>query len=248
MVSPRADHGDQRRLSRKLTIEPSTPLETAEDVHGNDVVTLRAPYVDRAIDIAFESMVSRRVESSEHTILPKTLLNPGYRKPSALTQAGLEISDAAAFLRSRYARDRDLAEAIVDFVYDEIVYTKGVTDVSTTAVDAFFMRRGVCQDYAHVALSIARACGISARYVSGHLLGEGATHAWVEFLFPADGGGGISVSFDPTYGAATTIRYVVIAVGRDYADVAPTSGTYTAPYAGTLEARTNVSVVSVSHR
>ena len=70
-------------------------------------------------------------------------------------------------------------------------YAHGVTGVKTTAAEAFALRQGVCQDYAHVMLALCRACGLPARYVSGHLLGEGGTHAWVEVLLPDPAGMGL---------------------------------------------------------
>ncbi len=69
-------------------------------------------------------------------------------------------------------------------------YSHDRTTVFTTAAEAFALRAGVCQDYSHVLLSLCRYCGLPARYVSGHLLGEGGTHAWVEVLI-ADGEGGV---------------------------------------------------------
>ena len=65
-----------------------------------------------------------------------------------------------------------------------MAYTHGVTGVRTTAAEAFALRRGVCQDYAHIMLALCRLCDLPARYVSGHLLGEGGTHAWVDVLLP----------------------------------------------------------------
>jgi transglutaminase-like putative cysteine protease len=127
-----------------------------------------------------------------------------------------------------------------------MIYTKGVTDVFTTAAVAFSMRRGVCQDYAHIAIALSRACGLSARYVSGHLLGEGATHAWVEFLVPAGRKHARVVSLDPTNGCATNLRYIVIAVGRDYDDVAPTSGVFIGNAPGAVDSRQSVRLTDVS--
>ena len=69
-------------------------------------------------------------------------------------------------------------------VHDHLRYDWGVTSIATTAAEAWAGGAGVCQDYAHCMLALARLCGLSARYVSGHLLGEGGTHAWVEILVP----------------------------------------------------------------
>ena len=108
--------------------------------------------------------------------------------------------------------------------------------VATTAAEAWAGGVGVCQDYAHCMLALARLCGLSARYVSGHLLGEGGTHAWVEVLVPhpREPEASRAVAFDPTHVRRAGLRYVTVAVGRDYADVAPTSGTYEGPSEGEL--------------
>jgi transglutaminase-like putative cysteine protease len=121
-------------------------------------------------------------------------------------------------------------------------YTRGVTGVSTTAAEAFALGGGVCQDYAHVMLALCRLCGLPARYVSGHLLGEGATHAWIEVLLP-DGDGAVAHAFDPTHGVRTGLRHLTVATGRDYADVAPTSGTFRAGPSGALTSRQRVTLM-----
>ena len=84
-------------------------------------------------------------------------------------------------------------------------------------------------------VTLCRLAGIPARYVSGHLLGEGGSHAWVEALVP-DGTrthSRIVHAFDPTEGCRTGPRHLTVAVGRDYADVAPMSGSYTSSIPGT---------------
>jgi transglutaminase-like putative cysteine protease len=83
-------------------------------------------------------------------------------------------------------------------------------------------------------LALCRAAGLSARYVSGHMLAEGGSHAWVEVLLPRDDGRFRAVAFDPTNRCRPNLRYTIVAVGRDYRDVAPTSGSFTAPYNGRL--------------
>ena len=143
----------------------------------------------------------------------------------------------------RYARRRQddlaLATRINQYVYAHFTYGHGDTGVHTAAAEAFRLARGVCQDYAHVMLALCRCCGIPARYVSGHLLGEGGTHAWVEVLLrdPTIRGEWTAYPFDPTHGRVPGLNYLTIAVGRDYGDVAPTSGSFRAPYAGHLSTK-----------
>jgi transglutaminase-like putative cysteine protease len=98
-------------------------------------------------------------------------------------------------------------------------------------------------------LALCRACGLPARYVSGHLVGEGGTHAWVEVVLPTRDGTGdaIAWTFDPTHASRGGLNYVTIAVGGDYSDVAPTSGTYVAPVRGRLSTRKRVSLTSLDY-
>src|SRR5260370_37487271 len=77
-------------------------------------------------------------------------------------------------------------------------------------------------------LAVCRACGLPSRYVSGHLLGQGGTHAWVEVVLPTRDGTGdaIAWTFDPTHASRVGLGHLTIAVGGDYSYVAPTSRTY----------------------
>ena len=88
---------------------------------------------------------------------------------------------------------------------------------------------------------------MSARYVSGHLLGEGATHAWVEFLVADRQHGPLVLSYDPTYCKETDFRYIVVAIGRDYDDVPPTSGRFTGSSSGILSGRQAVRLLDVTY-
>ncbi len=127
-----------------------------------------------------------------------------------------------------------------------MTYEHGVTGVRMTAAEAFTWRWG-CQDYAHVMFALCCLCELPARYVSGHLLG--GTHAWVEVLVPDPERASryLARAFDPTHGREPGLNYVTVAIGRDYGDVAPTSGTYVAPYAGHLSARKRASLTAISY-
>jgi transglutaminase-like putative cysteine protease len=156
------------------------------------------------------------------------------------------MRSVAKTLRARHPDERELAEAINAFVHAQMRYVAGSTDVETTAAKAFELRRGVCQDSAHVMLALARRCGLSSRYVSGHLVGEGGTHAWVEVMID-DGAGSVVLAFDPTHGCRVDMRYIVVAVGRDYSDVAPTSGVFTAAFPGQMTATKRVGATRVRY-
>jgi transglutaminase-like putative cysteine protease len=98
-------------------------------------------------------------------------------------------------------------------------------------------------------LALCRQLELPALYVSGHLLGEGGTHSWVEVLLPAAGGAaGIEGwALDPTHGRPVDRTYLTVAVGRDYGDVAPTSGSYRAGHGGVLTGKKDVSLVEVEY-
>ena len=246
VIAPRAVHGDQRRLSRSLIVSPDAATQLHVDAFGNDVDALDVPYVEKSIAFALRSSVVRDARLGSHAFAAEDLDAPALRDVRRLTRPDAVLEQAAAELRGQHRDPRERAEAIARFVHREIAYTKGATDVFTTAAQAFALRRGVCQDYAHVTLALARAAGLSARYVSGHLLGEGATHAWVEFLLPGSGSSPRVLSFDPTHGRPTDLRYLVIAVGRDYEDVAPTSGVFTGSAPGRIGAKQVVRVSDVT--
>lgn len=120
--------------------------------------------------------------------------------------------------------------SMVEAVRERLAYVPGATIVSTSAVQAFHQREGVCQDFAHLALAGLRSVGVPARYVSGYLhpqagagIGEtvvGQSHAWIEAWL------GDWVAVDPTSGTTPADRHVVVARGRDYADVSPLRGIY----------------------
>jgi len=141
--------------------------------------------------------------------------------------------ELAAYAAASFTPGRPLVQAAWDLmrrVHADFAYTPNSTDITTTALDALRLRKGVCQDFAHVMIGALRSLGLAARYVSGYLYhdelhhdrsAEGATHAWVEALLPGLGWTG----FDPTNGVITGTRHIRTAVGRDYADVPPTIGT-----------------------
>lgn len=243
MVVPRERHGTQRRIAARLDVSPHAETHDGCDAFGNPVATFFARRIDRAIEFAHWSVVART--RGEHRD-PAALADASLRAPTDLTAADAALRDVARELRERTADPLALAHAINERVHAEMRYAAGDTTVETTAADAFALRRGVCQDFAHVMLALARRCGLAARYVSGHLVGEGGMHAWVEAIVP-DRNGALVAAFDPTHGNLVDMRYVVVAVGRDYADVAPTSGVFTAPYAGAMSASKRVGAARVRY-
>lgn len=246
MVVPPAQHGGQRRLAYGLAVR-GTEVRVAEsgDGFGNHRYEARSARVEQSIE--FETWVA--VEASGSSALPvpaAELREPCWRNPSALTRPDGALADAAARLQTGRLPPVELAERIAAWVHGAMRYEAGATDVHTTAAEAFSRRAGVCQDYAHVMIAVARRSGLAARYVSGHLLGEGGTHAWVEVLV-ADGsspGRASALGVDPTHGTRVGPGYVTVAVGRDYHDVAPTAGTFRAACSGRLSCTKSLQVTT----
>ncbi len=247
VVIPPERFGDQRRLRHQLSVDAvDASFENRKDRFGNVIIDVFAPRVSDAIEFTAEVSVERR--AAEPNRLPDGWLSDGYLlEPSALTAADDRIVRAAESLAGSAEWGLPLADRINDWVYQSMTYQHGVTGVRTTASEALALGSGVCQDYAHVMLAMARACGIPSRYVSGHLLGEGGSHAWVEVVLPTNDGTGdaIASTFDPTHASRGGLNYVTIAVGSDYSDVAPTSGTYRSAASGRLFTRKRVTLIQL---
>lgn len=247
IIAPRRRHFDQERLASHLWTPAAGPLALESDAFGNDVAAISVPRVEREIVFSLEATISRDARRPTGAACGDDLRDPRWCDGGRLTRPDERLADAAADLRARYPNQRELAHAIVRYVNGRMDYTKGVTDVFTTATVAFAQGRGVCQDFAHIAISLARCAGLPARYVSGHLIGESATHAWVEFLVTERGGEPVALALDPTYRTATDFRYVVVAVGRDYDDVPTTSGVFTGSSSGVLHAQQQVDLLDITY-
>jgi len=247
VVIPPERFGDQRRLWHDVSVGlDGARLESRSDRFGNMIIEVFAPRVADAIEFVAEVSVER--QAAQPNRLPDGWLADGYLlEPSALTHADERINRAADDLAQAADWGLPLADRINDWVYQSMTYRYGVTGVRTTAAEALGLGAGVCQDYAHVMLAVCRACALPSRYVSGHLLGQGGTHAWVEVVLPARDGSGeaIAHAFDPTHASRGGLGYVTVAIGGDYSDVAPTSGTYLSGARGRLTATKRVSLLEV---
>jgi transglutaminase-like putative cysteine protease len=247
VVIPPERFGDQRRLRHDVSVGlEGVKLEDSRDRFGNVIVDVFAPRVASAIEFDVNVSVERRA-AQPNRVLDGWLADGYLLQPSPLTTPDDRIAQVAEELGNSAHWGLELAERITDWVNRSMTYRYGVTGVRTTAAEALAQGAGVCQDYAHVMLAITRACGLPSRYVSGHLLGQGGTHAWVEVILPAnDGTGeGIAYPFDPTQATKAGLSYVTIAIGGDYADVAPTSGTYRSQLPGRLMTRKSVTLMDL---
>lgn len=234
----------QHLLTSRLDIRPDArPLRYVDywgtQVHAFDVHVPHTELVVTATSV---------VETRSPTELPDagwdTLADPAVRDrfSELLAPSKYVIAEAAVDAVARELRSAgspvQTGQAAVSWVHDTLDYVRGATSVGTTSAEAHDLGQGVCQDFSHLALAVLRSAGLPARYVSGYLhprrdagLDErvaAESHAWVEFW------AGDWVSLDPSSLAEVAERHVLIARGRDYADVRPLAGIYSGPAAESL--------------
>ena len=152
-----------------------------------------------------------------------------YLYPTARTPLLPQITDYA---RESFPAGRPIVDAVAELMrrmHQDFEYDAEATDVSTPIAKAFAGRHGVCQDFTHIMIAALRGLGLPAAYVSGYLRtipapgqprleGADATHAWVNLWCGPDDGW---VGFDPTNAILARADHITLAIGRDYADVAP---------------------------
>ncbi|HEY8951842.1 MAG TPA: transglutaminase family protein [Candidatus Dormibacteraeota bacterium] len=249
VVIPPERFGDQRRIRHRVSAGiDGVRFENRQDRFGNVIVDAFASRVSSAIEFLAEVTVERNAD--EPNRLPAGWQSDAYLlEPTPLTAADARIDRAADDLAESAEWGLPLADRINDWVYQSMTYKSGITGVGTTASEALARGFGVCQDYAHIMLAVCRSAALPSRYVSGHLVGQGGTHAWVEVVLPVEDGSGdaIAWTFDPTHASRGGMEYVTIAVGADYSDVAPTSGTYISRVAGRLVTHKRVTLTDVEY-
>lgn len=225
---PRSSHGDQILLDHSVVVNGAAARVRARtDAFGNNVVEVRADRVEDVIEFVVFALV--RHDGPGGVAPVPTRVARRWQAERPLTQPDEFLVAAARRLEARHGGGLSFAEAACTWTHAALSYQFDVTSVSTTAADAVAGGRGVCQDFAHVMLALCRAGGVPARYVSGHLVGEGGSHAWVEVVV-----GSLAVAFDPTHDRRAQSGYLTVAIGRDYADVAPTSGRFHGTSPGVL--------------
>jgi len=241
-MQPRSD-GTQRCVHFALSTIPAARVMTYQDHDGNSVHFFDIPARHSRLTLTAEAMV----ESTPVPAVPDRLGPGGWAELDALAESGefWEYLAPSPFTRSTALLDAFAAELALDRgddplvllhrltadVYGRFEYRPKTTRVDSPIDEALDARCGVCQDFTHVFIALARPLGIPTRYVSGYLFrdvdthdrsADGATHAWVEAFLPRLGWAG----FDPTNNIVAGERHIRVAVGRDYADVPPTRGVY----------------------
>lgn len=239
----------QQVLSSSLSIDPpAVEQHERADYFGNRVVsfTLDRPHRSLTVTSCSEVIVEPRIEGLDlfsgesweqarsalrEATDAESLLARDLSLASPLVPLGAELS---AYAQPSFARARPLLDAVHDLmvrIHRDFRYDPAFTTLSTPLADVLAHRRGVCQDFAHLAIGCLRSQGLAARYVSGYietlpppgkprLVGADASHAWFSVFVPGCGW----VDFDPTNNQLPESRHVTVAWGRDYADVTPLKG------------------------
>ena len=254
LMIPRDREGDQRVLRHDLAIrgmDDGALVTWTPDQFGNRVANVAVSRVPQAVDFEAVFQVERdATRSTARRPAPWSAeLGPlQYLRPTALTAPDSRLVEVAIQIVRSGDDSRERAERAHDWASGSITYQHGVTGYTTPAAMALHFQKGVCQDFAHILLAVLRLANIPCRYVSGHLLGEGAPHAWVEALIvdPSSPGEVEVIAYDPTHRRRARMDYITVATGRDFADVTPTSGTYGGPALGRLAYTKQAEIVELN--
>ncbi len=244
----------QNVISSVVTTDPE-PDEYDErtDVFGNRVVQfgLHRPHDGLTVQAITEAIVWAqelpRVDMAWERVAatvaglrgPMALDVVPFAAPSRLVTVNANRLALFELVSTAFWPGRPIVEATVAFctqIFETFVFDSSFTEVSTPLDSVLVERRGVCQDFAHLAVGCLRTLGLAARYVSGYietepppgepkLIGVDASHAWCSVWIPDHGW----LDFDPTNGVVAPSRHVTIGWGRDYADVAPVRGVVVGP-------------------
>ncbi len=214
----------QHVCSSQLTMHPDIVMYHDRDAYGN--IFMYGSALDVHDSLAYVS--SGVVELSSYSV-PDENVAPYYRCASSLTAMSDEMKKVDHTSSGDMLTD---ALSLCHQVHSMMDYVPSSTDDSTTAAEAFALRKGVCQDYAHILIALCRYHGIVARYVNGFIAGEGATHAWVE-VYDGQAWRGI----DPTHDLLIEHGYIKLAHGRDANDCPVSRGTFVGGSGQVMEIR-----------
>ena len=249
---PRTD-SHQRVISCSITTDPSAELASYTDYYGNRVdyfcvipphnrlITRLSTEVETLKDnpFNFEPVPpGGEQEWLRGEIRRMPPLNDFVLHRSSLTPAAMKLAGAITCAFPRHQSDLPVLDSLMEllaWVPTVLEYRSGTTAVHGSLVGAVTQGGGVCQDFAHLFITVARSWGVPARYVMGYLdpgicaTGEElATHAWAEALVPGAGW----IGFDATHNLLANDHYVAVAVGRDSYDAAPQRGSFKGESAG----------------
>lgn len=237
----------QRCLETQITVDPAEAARGEDtDYFGNRVTYLTIQNAHRILTVTADSVV----EVTPPSPLPAT--SPSWERVRDLlrtpvtdeTLAACEyihnsplayVTDGVyAYAKPSFAPSRPILDAALELtsrIHADFAYDSNATTVSTSLAEVLEMKRGVCQDFAHLEIAALRSVGLAARYVSGYLLtlpppgqpklvGSDASHAWVSVWVPDLGW----IDLDPTNDMTVGEEHIVCAIGRDFEDVSPIKG------------------------
>jgi transglutaminase-like putative cysteine protease len=213
----------------KIAPEPST-MHEYEDFFGNRVLYFSIDTEHQQLEVNVTSSVSQ-IEDKEN-IKPLTLNEVRqYILETPMTAWNEEIREYAL---ASFPPGRSIKEGAIDLmqrIYSDFEFKQGFTTIATPLSLVMQERKGVCQDFAHLAIACMRSQGLPARYVSGYietispagkekLVGADASHAWFSVYIPSKGW----LDLDPTNNLLPSSQHITIGWGRDYSDIAPLRG------------------------
>jgi transglutaminase-like putative cysteine protease len=235
-LTPR-HHQGQYVVRWRIDLSQDCRLDQREDALGNIVHSFTAigPFSEIALHVEGEVETQETAGVVRGTIerFPPSV----FLRQTTLTEPDAAIAAFARDIAARENNPLDRLHALAVALHREIVFDPDPTHVHTTAIEAFALKRGVCQDLTHIFIAAARFMEMPARYVSGHLrrsdqtIEQSAGHAWAEAFIPDLGW----VGFDPTNGVSVTEAHVRVAIGFDYLGAAPVRGSRQGGGGETLE-------------
>jgi transglutaminase-like putative cysteine protease len=226
-LTPRSYDG-QHVVEWKINVSTNSRLGMHQDGFGNLTHLLtHGPLAN--LTITAEGLIETHdtggVLRGTDERLPPTV----FLRSTSLTEVNPSMAGFARQLRAESEDDvLGFLQGLMSALNEHVVFNPDPSDSGTSAVAAFGLRRGVCQDYAHIFIACSRSAGVPARLVSGHFLRSDASavlqsaHAWAEAFVPEIGW----VGFDPVNNICTNEAHVRLAVGLDYFGAAPVRGTH----------------------
>lgn len=205
----------QRLINHELNILPPVRYNDGADSYNNRLIYghLSEPHDYFTFEIA-GTVLTNASPYEEKAVESRIGM---YRYSSGKCIPGEAVKAYYESIRQLFSDKSDYEKGIclMHRLHQDFSYVKNSTDAATTAEAAMLLGHGVCQDYAHICICLLRLAGIPARYACGFMLGEGASHAWVEFM--ADG---FWHAYDPTNDCMVREDYIKLGDGRDAAECA----------------------------
>lgn len=199
-----------------IDIEPRNKMSRGEDSFGNQTIYGKVNEEHDYFRFRITGNVITGIKEYEH--MGNEVSVGIYRYPYGLTRPGEKICSYYESIKGSLEDKQALSDyekgiILMHRLYQDFIYEKNVTNVKTNAEEALVIGKGVCQDYAHIFITLCRMAGIPARYVAGMLLGEGYSHAWVEVLSK-----GRWYALDPTNNTIVDDTHIKLGIGRDASD------------------------------